>query len=55
MDDFSGIAEFINSLNLGYKFYLGHFTVHHEETVLFVKYKNLNLDFKINPSMSDKH
>lgn len=37
MEDLSGIAEYINSLKLGYKFYLGHFTIHHEETVLFCK------------------
>lgn len=33
--DFANIANILNDLNLGYKFYLGHFTIHHEETVLF--------------------
>lgn len=33
--DFKDIPEFINSLNLGYKFYLSHNTIHMEETVLF--------------------
>jgi FkbM family methyltransferase len=35
MDDFVNIAEYIKSLNLGYKFYLKHGTIHGEETVLF--------------------
>jgi FkbM family methyltransferase len=26
---------FLHSLNLGYKFYLDHYTIHHEETVLY--------------------
>lgn len=35
--DFFVIPQFINSLNLGYKFYLDHHTIHAEETVLFAK------------------
>lgn len=35
MDDFVQIPEWINSLELGYKLYLGHFTIHQEETILF--------------------
>lgn len=35
MEDFGTIPKFINELNLGYKFYLGHYTIYHEETVLF--------------------
>ncbi|MFN6481901.1 MULTISPECIES: FkbM family methyltransferase [unclassified Nostoc] len=35
LDDFVKIPEFIHSLHLGYKFYLGHFTIHSEETVLY--------------------
>ena len=31
------IPEFIESLDLGYRFYLDHFTTHAEETVLFAK------------------
>lgn len=37
VDDFYDIPNFINSLNLGYKFYLGHYTIHAEETILFAK------------------
>lgn len=37
MNDFVNIPEFINSLDLGYKFYLGHSTIHLEETVLFAQ------------------
>lgn len=36
-EDFSRIALFLKSLNLGYKFYLGHFTPHGAETILFAK------------------
>ena len=35
MDDFANIIHQINNLGLGYNFYLGHFTIFHEETVLF--------------------
>lgn len=37
LDDFYDIPKWIDSLNLGYKFYLGHYTIHKEETVLFAK------------------
>ncbi|HRE41335.1 MAG TPA: FkbM family methyltransferase [Ignavibacteria bacterium] len=33
--DFYNIPKFINDLNLGYKFYLKHLTIHKEETILF--------------------
>ena len=33
--DFKTIAEYIKGLNLGYKFYFNHFTMHIEESVLF--------------------
>jgi len=33
--DFRDIPEYIKSLNLGYKFYFNHFTMHIEESVLF--------------------
>ena len=36
-EDFSRIALFIKELDLGYKFYLGHFTPHGAETILFSK------------------
>lgn len=36
-EDFSRIALFLKELNLGYKFYLGHFTPHGAETILFAK------------------
>ena len=29
------IPQFLASLDLGYKFYLDHFTIHNEETILF--------------------
>ncbi len=35
MNDFANIIHAINNMNLGYRFYLGHFTIFHEETVLF--------------------
>lgn len=37
MDDFANVVHLINNLNLGYKFYLNHTTIYHEETVLFAK------------------
>lgn len=35
MDDFVGIIDQIDALNLGYKFYLGHASIYSSETVLF--------------------
>ena len=35
MSDFVDVYEFISSLNLGYRFYLGHYTIHSHETILF--------------------
>ncbi|HEU0252017.1 MAG TPA: FkbM family methyltransferase [Pyrinomonadaceae bacterium] len=35
--DLTEIPEFINSLRLGYEFFLDHFTIHNEETVLFAR------------------
>ncbi len=37
MDDFTKIIKFIDDLQLGYKFYLDHFTVYTSETVLFAR------------------
>jgi len=37
LPDFVRIPRWIASLNLGYKFYLEHFTIHEEETILFAK------------------
>jgi FkbM family methyltransferase len=34
---FAEIPNWINGLGLGYKFWLDHFTVHHEETILFAR------------------
>jgi FkbM family methyltransferase len=34
-DDFIVIPKYLDSLKLGYEFFLGHFTIHLEETVLF--------------------
>lgn len=35
LEDFWQIPQYLDSLNLGYSFYLRHFTIHAEETVLF--------------------
>jgi FkbM family methyltransferase len=35
MDDFSQITPWLEELGVGYKFYIKHFTIHSEETVLF--------------------
>lgn len=35
MDDFTGIINQIDDLNLGYKFYINHATIYSSETVLF--------------------
>jgi len=37
ISDFDDIPRYINELNLGYKFYLGHYTSHLEETVLYAR------------------
>jgi hypothetical protein len=34
-DDLVTIPEYLDSLGVGYRFRLGHFTIHREETVLF--------------------
>lgn len=38
-EDYYQIIEYINSLSLGYRFYLDHFTIHLEETILFAVVK----------------
>ena len=42
LNDFIDIPEFISSLNLGYKMYLGHSTIHAEETILFCSCKSFD-------------
>lgn len=37
MDDFVNIPLWIEALNLGYKIYLGHPTIHWEETIIFAQ------------------
>lgn len=37
LDDFANIPNWILSLDLGYQIYLGHYTIHGEETVIFAK------------------
>lgn len=37
VSDFYNIPFWIRELNLGYKFYLGHYSIHHEETILFAE------------------
>lgn len=39
MEDFVVIPDYLDKLNLGYKFFLDHFTIHSEETVLFASAK----------------
>jgi FkbM family methyltransferase len=39
-NDFINIPGFLKSLNLGYRFYFDHFTIHNEESVLFAKPAN---------------
>ncbi len=34
---FAEIPNWINNLGLGYKFYVDHFTIHAEETILFAR------------------
>lgn len=34
-DDFTRLARYVDGLGLGYRFALGHFTIHAEETVLY--------------------
>jgi hypothetical protein len=34
-EDFFAIPSWIDSLDLGYRFFLEHYSIHHEETVLF--------------------
>jgi hypothetical protein len=36
-EDFWDIPQFLDRLGLGYRFYLRHFTIHAEETVLFAR------------------
>ena len=35
MDDFSKITPWLDNLGVGYKFYVRHFTIHSEETIMF--------------------
>jgi len=37
IEDFTKIVQYINDLKLSYQFYLGHYTIHNEETVLFCR------------------
>ncbi len=39
-DDFVDIPSYLESLNLNYEFFLDHFTIHLEETVLFASPPN---------------
>ena len=41
-DDFYSIPGKINQILPGYKFYLDHYTLHREETVLYAKYDHIN-------------
>ena len=35
LSDYIAIPQYINSLNLGYSFYLNHHTIHSEESILY--------------------
>jgi FkbM family methyltransferase len=35
--DFFEIPEYLNSLDIGYRFFLRHYTIHAEETVIYAK------------------
>ena len=37
MEDFAGIPTWILNLNVGYELFIGHYTIHAEETVCFAK------------------
>ena len=37
MNDFINIPLWILNLNLGYRIYMGHYTIHEEETVIFAE------------------
>lgn len=37
LEDFAAIYRFVDGLGLGYRFYLRHFTMHAEETILFAE------------------
>jgi hypothetical protein len=39
IDDFVTIPKWIMDLDVDYNFYLGHYTIHEEETVFFAKSK----------------
>jgi FkbM family methyltransferase len=39
-EDFFTIPSWIDSLDLGYRFFLEHYSIHHEETVLFAAIKD---------------
>jgi FkbM family methyltransferase len=40
MEDFINIPKWILNLNLGYELFVGHYTIHEEETICFAKSKN---------------
>lgn len=42
-DDFTRLARFVDGLGLGYRFSLGHFTAHAEETVLYATARHSNV------------
>lgn len=39
LGDFVSIPKWIADLNIGYELYLGHYTIHSEETIIFAKVK----------------
>ena len=41
MSDFVNIPEYIYSMELGYKLYMGHYSIHAEETILFATTEQL--------------
>jgi FkbM family methyltransferase len=43
LNDFTEIPRWINNLNMGYILFLGHYSIHSEETVLFATNKRINV------------
>ena len=47
LEDFVNIPKWLMDLNLGYEFYLGHHTIHTEETIIYANPKSLLTQIKV--------